>query len=182
MQEGLDESSNPLRMDIRTEKLNMMSHLDQFGASDMNASPIYDNRGTKLRFMFTITDKEKALELYKSVSASKYFGNTDQVIKIFYLLPEPEFEKYADEEAEIFYKEEEEEKARKDAEFVKREAEKLERKNTGGSRKQGGRRGTERGDTKEMDNETVSRETGISFGGAKPVFTSNKPKTHAPLD
>ena len=45
MQEGLDESSNPLRMDIRTEKLNMMSHLDQFGASDMNASPIYDNRG-----------------------------------------------------------------------------------------------------------------------------------------
>ena len=66
---------------------------------------------------------------------------------------------------------------------MKREAEKLERKNTGGSRKQGGRRGTERGDTKEMiDNETVSRETGISFGGAKPVFTSNKPKTHAPLD
>ena len=65
--EGVEESA-PIKMDIRSEKIKMMQYLEQFGAEDFNAGTIYDNRGSKLRFMFTVNDKEKALELYKSVS------------------------------------------------------------------------------------------------------------------
>lgn len=58
--------------------------------------------------MFHINEQSKALELYKEVIKNKYFVDTDKVIKIFYLKSEPEFEKYADEEAEIYHKEQEE--------------------------------------------------------------------------
>ena len=33
-----------------------------------------------------------------------------------------------------------------------------------------------------VDNETVQRETGITFGSARPVFTSTKPKVNPSLD
>ena len=55
--------------------------------------------------MFTVHDQEKALSLYKRISSNRFLEGTDQAIKIFYLKTEPEFEKYADEEAENFYKE-----------------------------------------------------------------------------
>ena len=32
------------------------------------------------------------------------------------------------------------------------------------------------------DNDAVQRDTGISFGGAKPVFTATKPKANPALD
>ena len=93
-------------MDVRAEKMKMMQYLDPFGATDINASQIYDARGTKLRILFTVTEQAKALELYKGISGSRHFNDTDQVIKIFYLKTEPEFEKYADEEAKEFFEKE----------------------------------------------------------------------------
>lgn len=79
--------------------------MEEYGATEFNSGQIYDQRGAKLRFMFTVHDQEKALSLYKRISSNRFLEGTDQAIKIFYLKTEPEFEKYADEEAENFYKE-----------------------------------------------------------------------------
>ena len=81
-----------------------------------------------MRILFTIEDQAKALELYREISNNKYFENTDQVIKIFYLKTEPEFEKYADEEAAIYFKNQAEQAEKEKIERQKREADRLERK------------------------------------------------------
>lgn len=43
-------------MDVRSEKMKMMQYLEQYGASDINASLMFDPRGTKLKFLFTISE------------------------------------------------------------------------------------------------------------------------------
>ena len=70
-------------------------------------------RGKKLKVMFRINSQEKAYEVYDTISSKKHFLNTDMRIQIYFLLPEKDFERYADEEAAIYYAEE---KARKERE------------------------------------------------------------------
>lgn len=61
-----------------------------------------------MRLTFFITDKDKALNLYTKICEMRYLPETDQMIKIFFLKAEAIFEKYADEEAAIYEKQEEE--------------------------------------------------------------------------
>ena len=155
----------------------MMDFLDEYKPQEMQTGYLNDNKKgglSKLRLTFIIEDKNKALELYTKMSQMKYLPETDQIVKIFYLKAEAVFEKYADEEAAIYEKDQEER--------IKKQQEKFERKKSEqyGNKRGGGRR-NDPANNSNIDNEAVQKETGISFGGAKPVFTSTKPKVNAPI-
>ena len=65
----------------------------------------------KLRFHFTIASKEKALAVYDEITSKKSpFHTKEYTCTIFYLKPEDVFVKYADIEAQKWYKEQEEQK------------------------------------------------------------------------
>lgn len=96
------------------------------------------------------------------------------MVKIFYLKAEAVFEKYADEEAAIYEQEQEERMKKQQEKFERKKSEQY-------SKRGGGRNRNDPGNNSNIDNETVQKETGISFGGAKPVFTSTKPKVNAPI-
>ena len=87
-----------------------MDFLNEYEPKDMQTANLPDKKGglSKLRLTFFITDKDKALDLYTKISGTRYLPETDQMIKIFFLKAEAVFEKYADEEAAIYEKQEEE--------------------------------------------------------------------------
>ena len=87
-----------------------MDFLDEYEPTDMQTANLPDKKGglSKLRLTFFITDKDKALNLYTKICEMRYLPETDQMIKIFFLKAEAIFEKYADEEAAIYEKQEEE--------------------------------------------------------------------------
>jgi hypothetical protein len=87
-----------------------MDFLDEYEPKDMQTANLPDKKGglSKLRLTFFITDKDKALSFYTKICEMRYLPETDQMIKIFFLKAEGIFEKYADEEAAIYEKQEEE--------------------------------------------------------------------------
>ena len=94
-----------------------MKFLQSFEAMDIDHRPVYDQSGKdKQRVMFRIDDRQRAKAIYDMISlhGQKYLEDTDQVMQIYFLLPEKKFEEYADQAAEKYY--EEEERQRKDRE------------------------------------------------------------------
>lgn len=79
----------------------MFKTIDDYGGSNVKSS----NQNERVRFTFEIEEKQKALELFESVSYQSRDANPRMAI--FYLKPEEIFEKYGDQEAEIFYAEQE---------------------------------------------------------------------------
>ena len=87
----------------------MAEVISSYDASDIRIHTLPDGKtGEKLRVLFNIKDKQKSIDCYKNFheSPSKMFEGFRTVL--FLIKPEDIFVKYGDEEADRYYKEQEE--------------------------------------------------------------------------
>ncbi len=88
--------------------------------------------------------------------------------------------KYADEEAEAYYKKQEEDERTRAEQRAKRQTQKQPRANTGHEMRRNDnnrRHGAPHDQVESLDQ--VKKSTGINFGGERPTFTRTKPKQEA---
>ena len=71
-----------------------------YDAEDIRIHPV----GDKLRVTFKINDKEKSMKCFGEFTTYPYLHPGQDSLKIYLTKPEEVFEKYGDEEAELYYK------------------------------------------------------------------------------
>lgn len=101
------------KMSLREITIQVMEKLKQFDATNIRDVVQVKNRdepskNDKIRYMFLVHEKEKALACYKFFMDYNKKGNKDDVLnlqqqmKIYLQKEEAVFERYADEEAELY--------------------------------------------------------------------------------
>lgn len=70
------------------EKEEIKNKIESYGAEDIKEYQVKGSDGDKIRFVFTLQTKEKALECYHDLALIKTpFSNKKLTPKIYYLLP-----------------------------------------------------------------------------------------------